>query len=383
MKRIPPFVYLVALLISLVLAYFTWTQGPKKPEGGVTLLECGKGSLEKVTLREKERKVVFDRRQNAWSGEKGWWVEASRLPFQPASKPDAAQSEDLNVDTASLGPDEDAPAGGTAAGTVAGGRAAAPGPQDWTVSESFPGNDTLQEALDEFCPWNGLRSLGKPGEAKRGEFGLAGTEDSLVLTIRGKPREFLVGKTSFGPGDRYVEDKNTGEIFLVSGQSIKNLLYPKSRYMDRSLHVFEEKDAARMHVSEGSREMELVHRFSAEGADEGWAVNGSEEGPKELYKNWVGKVFTLRPMDYPVPEQGKTEAGPNGCAVPAGVETVVSITFFSDKKEIGFLTVYKKTGEPEKAEFLACTEHTGAVVLVSKIQAENLLKDLADLLPES
>jgi hypothetical protein len=380
MKRIPPFVYLVALLVSLILAYFTWTQGPKKPEGGVTLLECGKGSLEKVTLREKERKVVFDRRKSAWSGEQVWWVEASRLPFQPAPKPDAAQSEDLNVDVASLGPEEGARAG-TAAGTAGGGQAAVPGPQDWTVSESFPGNDALQEALDEFCPWNGLRSLGKLDEVKRGEFGLAGTEDSLVLTIRGKPREFLVGKASFGPGDRYVEDKNTGEIFLVSGQSIKNLLYPKSRYMERSLHVFEDKDAARMRVNEGSREMELVHRFSAEGADEGWAVSGSEEGPKELYKNWVAKVFSLRPMDYPVLEPEKSETGPNGCVVPAGAEPVTSITFFSDKKEIGFLTVYKLTSGPDKSEFYACTEHTGAVVLVSKIQAENLLKDLADILP--
>ena len=69
MKRIPPVVYLVVLLASLVLAYFTWTKGPSKPGRAVTVLECGKGELKRLVLREKERKIVYFQRRSPWSGE--------------------------------------------------------------------------------------------------------------------------------------------------------------------------------------------------------------------------------------------------------------------------------------------------------------------------
>jgi hypothetical protein len=375
MKRIPLLVYLVVLLVSLVLAYVTWTEGPKKPEGDATLLACGKGEIRKITLREKERKVVFDRRKSAWTGETVWWVEALRLPFKPAEKPDEEAAEEMDVDVASMGPVEDEADGGSSEVDTA--------KEEWTASESFLGNEKLREALEGFCPWKGLRSLGKLGEDKREEFGLKDTRDSLVLDLRGKARTFRIGKKSFGPGDRYVEDEKTGEIFLVKGQSIKDLLYPKSRYMERSLHSFKEKEVARIRVREGSRAMELIHRFSPEGGDEGWAEAGKKEDPKELFKNWVHKVFTLRPVDYVVPEEGASETGHYGCQSPSGAVVAAAISFLSDTKEIGFLTVYKKAGEQDKVEYYACTENTNAVVKVSKIQAENLLKDMADLLPEA
>jgi len=393
MKRIPLLGYCVVLLVSLALAYVTWTKGPEKTEGDVTLLACGKGEVRKITLREKERKVVFDRKKSAWSGQDVWWVEALHVPFKPAERTGGDPSPDtdleqLDVDAASLGPAEEAPgeaaavaAGGPAGSAPAGGTG--PEVEEWTVSESFLGNEKLREALEGFCPWKALRSLGKPGDAKREEFGLKDTQDALVMDLRGKPRTFRIGKSTFGPGDRYVEDAETGEIFLVKGQSIKDLLYPKSRYMERSLHAFEEEGVARMRLREGNREMELVHRVSPEGADQGWAEAGESKEPKELYKNWIRKVFTLRPMDYVVPEPGAPEAGPYGCVTLPGAETAASITFFGDKKEIGFLTVYKKTGEQDKVEYFACTENTNALVMVSKIQAENLLKDMADILPES
>jgi hypothetical protein len=375
MKRIPPIAYLAVLLISLVLAYLTWTEGPQKPGGKSTVLECGKGELQKIALREKERKVVYTQRKSSWSGETVWWVEASRLPFTPPEKVTSGDAAELNVDVASMGPAEAAPA------VPAGGAGDGSAMEEWTVSESFPGNDKLMQTMEEFCPWQGLRSLGTPGEEKRKEFGLTDTVDSLALELRGKPRTFLIGKSSFGPGDRYIQDEKTGEIFLVTGQSIKNLLYPKSRFMERSLHAFKEDQVVRLRLGEGGRESELVHRVSQDGTDEGWAEDGLDAKPRELYANWVRKVFALRPMDYLVPENGPAEPDAYGCGAPPGASTAASITFLGAKKELGFLTVYKKTGDNGKTEYFACTEKTDAVVLVSKIQAENLLKDMADLLP--
>ena len=376
MKRIPLYGYLGVLLASLALAYFTWTKGPEAADGDVTILACGKGDIRQITLREKERKVVFDPRRSAWSGETIWWVEAYRLPFKPADRPGAepsvASERDLEEDVAYTDPAVD----------VLPEAADSTEPEAWIVSESFLGNERLGEALEGFCPWKGLRSLGKPGGDKREEFGLTDSLDSLVLDVRGRPRSFRIGKSTFGPGDRYVEDEHTGEMFLVKGQSIKDLLYPKSRYMERTLHAFEEDRVARIRLREGNRELELVRSHSPEGRDLGWAEAGRPEEPDALYGNWVRKLMTLRPMDYVVPEEGLPEAGPYGCTTPPGARIAVSVIYFGDKREIGFLTVYKKIDEEDKGEYLACTERTNALVMVSKIQAENLISDLPDILPE-
>jgi len=380
MKRIPPIVYLAVLLISLVLAYLTWTEGPPKPGGKTPVLECDKGDLQRLTLREKERKVIYEQRKNAWSGDTVWWVEAYRLPFKAPEKPEpepaAEEAAELNVDVASVGPAE-APAPSAPPGETGG----AAGEDAWTLSESFPGNEKLAETLEGFCPWMGLRDLGTPGEEKRAEFGLAETTDSLVLELRGKPRTFLIGKTSFGPGDRYVQDEKTGEVFLVAGQSVKDLLYPKSRFMERSLHAFEEKDVVRLGLDAGGRKGELVHRFSGEGADEGWAESGPDAEPKALYANWVRKVFSLRPVDYLAGDLALAEPDAYGCGAPPGAETAASVSFQGERKQVGFLTVYRKTDDKGKTDYFACTEMTNAVALVSKTQAEGLLKDLDDLLP--
>ena len=93
-------------------------------------------------------------------------------------------------------------------------------------------------------------------------------------------------------------------------------------------------------------------------------------------------VFNLRPIDYVTPAEGDVTAS-SGCAVPAGAETVASLTFYSDKTEIGFLTLYKKTDDKGNADFYACTENTTTLVKISKTQTEGVLKDMEDVLSES
>ena len=380
MKRIPPIAYLIVLLGSLVLAHFAWTEGSREPSGDILILECIDGELKNVTIKEKDRKVVFSQKRSDWTGNMQWWVEASRRPFKRSEKPPAETTEELNVDVASMGPaEEDSQKKDSnqldREGTVA-------VEEEWIISESFKGNDKLQEDLGSFCPWKGLRLLGRLGEEKREEFGLKDSDSYLVLELRSKSRKFLLGDIDLGPSDRYIQNEKTGEIFLIPGSRIKNLVYPKSRYMERALHNFKEKDVARVHLHADGGNSDLIHKISEKGVDEGWAEKGSRESSKELYKNWVGKLFSLRPINYVFPEGGSAKAGPPGCVAPTGAETAASVTLFGEKKEIGFLTVYQKTDEEDRTEYFACTEKTDAVVTISKTQAETLLKDMQDLLPQ-
>ena len=88
-----------------------------------------------------------------------------------------------------------------------------------------------------------------------------------------------------------MADDETGEVFLVAGQGLQDLLRPKSRFMERSLHAFKTKEIARVRLRAGQREKELVQRVSEEGKELGWADSRSPEEAKDLYRNWIRKLF--------------------------------------------------------------------------------------------
>jgi hypothetical protein len=333
MKRVSLVLYLGILLASLALAYFTWVEKPKKPGEKVTVLSCKKGDILELTYEAEDQAVTFSKKSRH-SGESSWWVEIARAESQ--STP---------------------------------------------VVEVFKANDRLQAGIDKFCPWMALRSLGKLEAGKQEEFGLTESVESLTIEQAKGPRTFRLGAATFGPKDRYVMDDETGEVFLVGGQGLRELLRPKSRFMERSLHAFKTKEIARVRVRAGKRDKELVQQIYEEGKEQGWADSRSPEEAKVLYRNWIRKLFTLRPTDYigmPVDAEG------GGCVAPAGSSQELSLTFFSPSKEIGFLTLYKGEGTDEEggSTYYACSEHSEIVVKVPKTQVEALLKDLEDVLDE-
>jgi|GEM_PF-1464607 len=334
MKRVSLLLYLGILLASLALAYLTWVEKPKKPGEKVTVLPCKKGDILRLTYEAKDQTVTFSKKKSRYSGESSWWVEIAR-----------AESE------------------------------ASP------AIEAFKASDRLQAGLDKFCPWKALRSLGTLEQGKREEFGLTESVESLTIEQAAGARTFRLGAATFGPKDRYVVDDETGEAFLVAGQGLRDLLRPKSRFMERSLHAFKAKEISRVRLRAGQREKELVRQADEEGKEQGWADSRSPEETRVLYRNWVRRLSTLRPTDYvgmPADEEG------GGCVAPAGSSQELSVTFFSPSKEIGFLNVYKGEGTDEKGGFayFACSEHTEIVVKVPTTQAEALLKDLEDVLEE-
>ena len=345
MKRTSLVLYLGLLLVSLVLAYLTWVQEPKKAGGRVPVLRCKKGEIRKITYETKDRTVRFSKRKNPYSGESSWWAEIVQIPAAPE---DADLKEEMSSGVE-------------------------------PVIDVFKANKRLQEGLGGFCPWKALRSLGEPGGEKRVEFGLAEPAESLILELASGVRTFQIGGTTFGPRDRYVADDETGEVFLVAGQGLRDLLRPKSRFMERSLHTFQAKEVARVKLRAGPREKELVRPESYEGKEQGWADSRSPEETKDLYRNWIRKLFALRPTDYVRPPEGE-EAG--GCVAPPDSTQELRLMFYSRKKEIGFLTLYKGTDEKGDATYYACSEHSEIAVKVPKTQVETLLTDLEDVLSD-
>ena len=377
MKRTSLALYLGLLLVSLGLAYLTWVREPKTPGDTVSALRCKKGDIRSLTYVAKDRTVRFAKKKSRYSGESSWWVETERIAATPtgvqAGAAEEGGQEDVTAGSSGesesqrVTPSEKADLRQEATGQVA------------PVREVFRANERLQGELDKFCPWEALRSLGRPADEKREEFGLTDSAESLSVELASGVRTFRLGDTTFGPKDRYVADEKTGEVFLAAGQTIRDLLNPKSRFMERSLHTFNDKEVARVKLRAAQGEKELVHSLSEEGKEQGWADSRSPQETKDLYRNWIRKLFTLRPTDYVPPLDGE-EAG--RCTAPPGFAQALALTFYGPDKEIGFLTVYKGTDEKGNETYCACSEHTEITVKVPKTQAENLLKDLDDVLAE-
>ncbi len=339
--------YFVILAVSLVLAYYSWTGEPKKSGNGVTVLNCAEGDLLGLTLIAPNRSVTFSTKRSITSGEPYWWAEIT--PARLSSAGERVEGRELKKDVTS---------------------------EDETALKVFKGNRKLHEALEKFCPWKGLRSLGKLGEEKRALFGLTDSEERLSISLTSGLRQFRLGQANPGISDRYLEDEKTGEIYLVAGQTLKYLLFPKNRYMERSLHAFKKADVARIHLS-ADQDLDLIHLISQEGNDEGWADSRNPEAPNEFYKNWIHKLFAIGPTEFLTPPAGQSGQG-SGCTQPPETEIRLRLTFYSKKKEIGFFSIYRG-GEEKKSEYYACTENTEGVVILSKKHIETLLDDLQDI----
>ncbi len=359
MKRVSLVGYLGILAGSLLLAYLTWVGGPKTPGAAVTIFPCSQGPIVKLTYAAADRTVTLSKRKSRYSGEPSWWVEIVHPPPSKAPK-DAHAVKGTGPDETSAA-DEPPPSGAA------------------SVVEVFQANKRLQDELDPFCPWKALRSLGRPGKEKREEFGLTEPAGSLTIETAAGSRTFRLGGETYGPRDRYVADDETGEAFLAAGLVFRALAHPASRFMERSLHAFKEKDVARIRVHAGGREKELVRRTSGEAGRTGWADSRSPGNAKALYRNWIRRLSALRAMGYVgLPVGG--EAG--GCAAPAGSSEVLRLTFFGASREIGFLRLYKGSDEKGEPAYYACSEHSGTLVKIPKTQAETLLEDLEDVLSD-
>jgi hypothetical protein len=199
------------------------------------------------------------------------------------------------------------------------------------------------------------------------------------MGLKDGSREFVFGTTIYGHRDRYLQDVKTKEVYLVAGQLIQDLSYPKSRFMERALHQFEKDTLVRLQVSTGEAQKELLHRKQADQKKEFWTDSKAPDKENELYGNWVNKLWHLSPIDYlPLPE---TEI--KGSPFPQEAVYVCSLLFFSEAKELGFMKIYKGKDDRGEPEYYACTEDTEAVVKLSRSQTENLLKDLEDVMGKS
>jgi hypothetical protein len=325
-----PLVHLAVLAVSVAAAAGVWTRD-KEPkamaQGDITVWSGHADGVERVTFESKTHRVALD----AKSDKVGRYFVGTTVRDAPAP--------------------------------VATGDAGAPppaaAPPTTTTLVSVGGADKLATAL---APLKALRSLGRIGDDRAAEFGLAEPDGTVTFRVSGTEHKLILGGTTPGGGDRYVKDPASGEVYVLKGEPLRSLESAESSLMERELHEWKDGDVTALSIVAGGKSRALV-RGGAD-AKKFWADAARPNENDESLGNWMSKLDRLRPTEF-------------AATPPEGRETVVRLEYAAGSTPKGFIEVVKtKATEPGKFEYFLQTERTRLFAKVSAALGEQLEQDL-------
>jgi uncharacterized protein DUF4340 len=325
-----PLVHLAVLAVSAAAAIGVWTR-EKEPKalaaGDVTVWSGRADSVERVTFESKTHRVALDAR----SDKVGRYFVGTAERDNPAPL---------------------APVDG-------GAPAAAAAPPTTTTLVSVGGADKLATAL---APLKALRSLGRIGDDRAAEFGLAEPDGTVTFRVAGVEHKLVLGATTPGGGDRYVKDPASGEVYVLKGEALRSLESAESSLMERELHEWKDGDVTALQIVAGGKSRALV-RGGAD-AKKFWADDAKPDENDETLGNWMSKLDRLRPTEF-------------AATPPEGRETVVRLDYKAGSRALGFIEVVKiKGAEAGKFDYFLQTERTRLFAKVSAALGEQLEQDL-------
>jgi hypothetical protein len=238
--------------------------------------------------------------------------------------------------------------------------AGAPPPPAPRVTVGFVSVGPGDKFAEAVAPLRALRALGKVGDDRAAEFGLAEPEATVVVRVAGAEHKLLLGATTPGGGDRYVRDPASNEVYVVKGDALRNLESADSLLLERDLHEWKDSDVVRARIKAGGKSRDLVR-----GGPEGkrfWADAQTPDTNDETLGNWMSKLDRLRPTEFVL-------------ADPEGKEPVLEVEY-TGKKPLGSIEVIKAKGA-DKPAFYVKTERTRLYGKVVPTVAEQLEQDLS------
>lgn len=344
------FVHLVLLGLAVVAAVLVWTRdkAPKAlGQGDVTVWAGRPADVERIAYESKTRKVALEAKK-----------DASGTYFVGTVEKDAAA------------PPKKDPHGHDEADAGADGGAAEPEPAaaKERTTVTFVSVSGAQKLADQLAPLKALRGIGKLGDDRAAEFGLAEPEGTLTVKLGQAERKLLFGGPTPGGGDRYARDPATGEVFAIKGEIFRNLDGAEANLLERNLHEWPETDIGSATVTAQGKTRNLVR--GGEERKRFWADPASPDTNDETVGNWMSKLDRLRPSEYaPMP--------------PAAAEVVVRIDYAgAGGGKLGYLELIKAPASAEgaKPDYYILTERTRLHAKVPTPAAEQVEQDVGSVL---
>ena len=326
-----PLVHLAVLAVSVAAAIGVWTRD-KEPkamaQGDITVWSGRADGVEQVIFESKTRKVVLDAKSDK-IGRYFVGTAERDAPVPPAAADGGAPP------------------------------VAAAAPRTTTTLVSVGGADKLATAL---APLKALRALGRIGDDRAAEFGLAEPDGTVTFKVSGAEHKLVLGGMTPGGGDRYVKDPASGEVYVLKGEPLRSLESAESSLLERELHEWKDGEVTALQIVAGNKTRALVR--GGVDAKKFWADAAKPDENDETLGNWMSKLDRLRPMEF--------VATP-----PEGRETVVRLDYKAGSRALGFIEIVKtKATEAGKFDYFLQTERTRLFAKVSTGLGEQLEQDL-------
>jgi hypothetical protein len=257
--------------------------------------------------------------------------------------------------------------GGTPDGSVAAEPKPDAAPETETVTSSYRASEEYEKALDRLLPLRVERVLGVMTTEELAKFGLDQSERRLQVTSRGQVVHFVIGQESYGGATTYLRQEPGGEVYLVSSANLRGVDVVGSRYLERRLAPFKEKDVARLTLATATSSRTFEHLEREKPGPGRWVPAEARDSLDDKYRNWVGKLFRVTASEY---------LG----ADPAATQALARIQFERDGEageavEIAFLE-----NLDGKKEYYARSGFTGGWVKLERTSAEGMAADIPSIL---
>ena len=320
---------------GLALAYMVWTEeeGPAQSEDLVTVWECDASQVKHVHLSAKNRHVDFA--VQGRGDDRSYWITTRREPEEGEGR-----------------------------------------------EEAFVGGEAAGEYLEQIAPLKALRSLGTPTDAQLEELELDDPEAQISIECGSKTREFAIGGSAYGSGDRYLRDPEGGQVFLVPAAVVRDLESAEFRLMQRDLHNFEMTEVEHLVVKGYDHQRRLLQRNRRETDRAEWVDAEQPDRRNELYGNWMTRLARLRVTSYLSPDAAPGSDLEGEAAAAASEQTMELVYLDADGDPLGHLQMVRvDAAMPEYYVKTDATRHWVKVPRSAAIQVEDDARELLGLEP--
>jgi hypothetical protein len=194
-------------------------------------------------------------------------------------------------------------------------------------------------------------------------------QGTLEVTIAGTKHSLQLGEKTPGGSDRYVQNPETGEAYVMAGSIANDLQSADSRLIERDFHDFGDEKLGKVVLQAGDKRREIVRHGDEK---DFWSRPDSPETKDETVSNWMTKVDRLRVTTY------VETLDP----APKPEDQVVSVEYFNDKgRKLGFFELVRRPSKDgkEKPDYVARSERTRWHATVLRSTAEQIDQDLASV----
>lgn len=360
----PVIVYAALLVAMLVAAYLQWTAAPgADAEDQVVLVAGEPEDVVSIAWKGEDAEVLLTRKEDAHGGY--LWVEHTKWEEQKLEGPELPLAEDP-ADPAA----EDA-ADPTAADATAADVTAALPTERVARRTVFKASGKGDELVGKLAPLLAIRKLDGVAADKLAEIGLDAPTETLVLTRKGGTTTLQIGGEAYGTKDRYVRDVDSGAVYLLDDQLLKDLEYARTRLPDRSLWSFETPAIATVTIQHGERSRTVQQKNPDDPQAATWTAVGAEAEDAQV-KTWMDKALKLK---------GTSTVDPAAEDAPKDLQERFRLT----------LTPASKDGRPEtvvvlqdgaEGDWYAQSEHTRGLLKLLRAPTRAVADDVAALVAE-